>query len=330
MAFPQHNSSYWNATMSSNITDMKYYAFLYISPSVFLLHVCNIVLIICKKRFHTAGNWFLVSLSVGDTMVLILFLIRCQNAKVCQNPRNDLSAVIMWCYVASLFSTLGITLDRYVSVQYSLRYHSIVTGKSVAASIVSIWILTGLLEILVSVISSSTNEPMYLDLPNYVVILPCCLLLFVFALHIRHVRNKHETNITQRRRYFGVEAEQLHLLRRLQDSVSGILRLNITTAVVVFLTTVLTAIWKYGALKGDPWVLRVFGLSYVFHQISNPILYVLVTSSLRKEYKKIFCRRKNRVEALVGFQRSNENNRVREFQCMTRQTNSNEKNNSNP
>ena len=105
----------------------------------------------------------------------------------------------------------------------------------------------------------------------------------------------HEANITQRRRYFGVEAEQLHLLRRLQDSVLGVLRLNITTAVVVFSTTVLTAMWKYGALKGDPLVLRVFGLSYVFHQVSNPFLYVLVTSSLRKEYRKFFCKRENHV-----------------------------------
>ena len=64
------------------------------------------------------------------------------------------------------------------------------------------------------------------------------------------VRNAHEKNISQRRRYFGIQAEQLHLLRRLRESVIGVWRLNISTAIIVFVATILSAFWNYGPLKG--------------------------------------------------------------------------------
>ena len=100
------------------------------------------------------------------------------------------------------------------------------------------------------------------------------------------VRTTHETEITKRKRYFGVLDEQLHLLRRLRGSVVDLYRLNITTACVVMLVTTSSAVWKYGSMKGNPIVFKVFGLSYLVHLLSNPVLYILVSKGLRTAYKK--------------------------------------------
>ena len=293
-----------NSTVFIKIIDGKYYTFLYFSPLVFLLHVFNIVLIAWRKHLQTAGNSFLVSLSVTDTLTLILFLIRCPNAEVCQRTRHYLTSPIMWCYIVSLWSTLGITLDKYISVQYSLTYHVIVTKKTVTKAILMVWILSGLLESVLTILSFATEEYMYFDVTNYVVILPCCVILLACSLHIQRVRNRHEMNISRQRRHFGVQKEQLHLLQRIRESVVGVWRLNMATAVVVFVTTILSAIWKYGKLKGDPLVLRMFGLAYVVHLFSNPVHYIVFISNLRNEYRKIIFH-SNGVRPLVRYRRSN-------------------------
>ena len=67
------------------------------------------------------------------------------------------------------------------------------------------------------------------------------------------------------------------------------------TAVVVFFATILTSLWNYGPLKGNRVVLRVFGLTSALHLFTNPLLYVVLMTGLRREYKRLFCRGGNRV-----------------------------------
>ena len=134
-----------------------------------------------------------------------------------------------------------------------------------------------------------TNDDLYFDAPLYTVYFPSCFFLLACALYIKRIRNRHENVITKRRRYFGVEEEKLHILQRLRKSVVGMWRLNMTTALTVFFVSLFSAMWKYGALKGNPVVFQLRNIAYLFYLTSNPILYVLVSCDLRKEYRKLFC-----------------------------------------
>ena len=77
-----------------------------------------------------------------------------------------------------------------------------------------------------------------------------------------------------------------------------ILRLNITTALIVILGTLLIWIAKYPlnhkeykknwSAYRDSVAYRCVSVVYCFYLISNPILYILVTSKLRREYMKLF------------------------------------------
>ena len=104
---------------------------------------------------------------------------------MCQTPGSYLDPLIMGCYVVSLVSTLGISLDKYISVQYSLRYHSIVTCKRVMTSIGLVWIVSGCMEAFLVILCTITNEPKYFHFTNYIAILPGCVVLMACGLHIQ-------------------------------------------------------------------------------------------------------------------------------------------------
>ena len=263
-----------------------------IHPIIFIMHVCNIGFIVTRRRLHTAGNWMLASLSLSDAILLVLLSIRsywCRwNERDCVKMIPYLDCPVGICYTSSVLSTLGISIDRYISVQYSLRYHSIVTKNRVKKSVAFVWIFSSLLSISGSVIWVATKQQIFFDISHYVVHLPCCIFLLVCSTYIRGIRNMHVAKITQLNRQFGLKHKQLHILWRLQRSMIGLWRLNVTTAVIVFCVTVLSAIWKYGVLKGNPVVWVLLRTVFLFYLVSNPIIYVLVTNDLRKEYKAIF------------------------------------------
>ena len=61
-------------------------------------------------------------------------------------------------YLVSMFSTFGITLDKYISVQYSLRYNTIVSRERLVKSIVFIWFASILISMTISVPHALTRK----------------------------------------------------------------------------------------------------------------------------------------------------------------------------
>ena len=216
------------------------YPIYFLHSLVVILHICNIVVIVIRKRLHNAGNWFIVSLSLSDLLLAVLLLNLCNGVPIfsqsyvnkCFRVNGYKKALTGFSYTVSIMSTLGISLDKYISVEYCLRYHTIVTQKRVQVSILSIWVSTALLTTLLSVISAASGNWLYFNIPHSFIQWILSITIVVSALYIRHIRNKHERSITLRRRYFGVEAEQLNILQRLEASVVGIVRLDITTAAI--------------------------------------------------------------------------------------------------
>ena len=161
-----NNSTTNNTTMVSDLPVWSSTSQIVIKISAFLiimLHVSNITVLSARKRNRTPGNCMVVNLSCSDALLLFIlaFIPSCD---VCGGePDPYLQSVFAFCYFASLLSTLAITFDKYISVQYSLRYHSIVTPERVGKTVAVVWLLSGFLALLISVIRALADDWMYFD-----------------------------------------------------------------------------------------------------------------------------------------------------------------------
>ena len=266
---------------------------------VIILHICNFTMVTTRKRLRRSGNWFLASLSLSDLLFVFLAMFNCHSSNPnCINANDFLRSVTRFSYTVSIMSTLGISVDRYLFVEYSLRYRNIVTNKRALVSIILIWVSSAIIATVSSVVSTVTNNWMYFYIPQYIIRLTFSIIIFTFAIYIQYIRNKHERSITLRRRYFGVEEEHLSILQLLKASVEGIVRLNITSVVLYLSDCILRVVFRHGLLKGNPTVLILFRIMVVIYITTNPFLYIFLIVDLRIEYKNVFrqfCCAKNRV-----------------------------------
>ena len=68
---------------------------------------------------------------------------------------------------------------------------------------------------------------------------------------------------------------------------SYLLRLNVTTAVLCVVSSILEVVWQYGHLKDDHVVFTVMSAAYGMYLISNPFVYVITMGNLRGEYVEL-------------------------------------------
>ena len=253
------NSTFRNFTVS--VPENGVYPRHFIQQVPTLLHICNIVIILAKRILHIPENSFLVSLSASDIVLMVTALFRCEyepgmKISQCLNTDNPLVAFLLGTSnTASVLSTLAISMDKYIAVQYSLRYHQIVTRGTLVKSIAAIWVSSIFSSGIVSVICVLVDDWKYFHLPHNILWMILSMVLLASAMHIRNIRNGFEKDITHSRRYFRVDAERLSVLRRLKKSIHGVLRLNIATAVLIFIGSMLAIMWQYGGLRGDNTVL---------------------------------------------------------------------------
>ncbi|XP_028391610.1 octopamine receptor beta-3R-like [Dendronephthya gigantea] len=99
------------------------------------------------RRLRTTTNYFVVSLAFADIMVGLLSLpiftvVIYKNTQwFIDNPdmNNLWKAVDMITSIASITNLMYISIDRYVCIQYPLRYYGMVTRKKVIVMIIVSW-----------------------------------------------------------------------------------------------------------------------------------------------------------------------------------------------
>ena len=256
------------------------------NPIILLVHICNITIILSKKQLRKNGMCvLLVNLSLSDLLALAFYSLE---------PESFQHLFLMSMVVtSSLLSTLGISLDKYLSIKYSLRYHSIVTQKKILLFIGFSWMVSTVFAAVTILLDAITVKSKCYYILHHLQQFFISLLLIFCAAYIRHIRNAHEKQITLRKRHFGefgVQAEQLNILKRLRRSVVDVMRLNCTTALIIILGVILGAINRYSSLEGNYDLLTILRVMYLFYLSSNPIIYIVVTSGLRKEYKRMLRR----------------------------------------
>ncbi|OCT60184.1 melanocortin receptor 3 [Xenopus laevis] len=115
-----------------------------------LENILVILAILKNKNLHSPMYFFLCSLAVADMLVSVsnaleTIVIAIQNKYLVigdyllQHLDDVFDSMICISLVASICNLLVIAIDRYITIFYALRYHSIMTVKKAIALIVVIW-----------------------------------------------------------------------------------------------------------------------------------------------------------------------------------------------
>ena len=105
-----------------------------LAPVFMLLHVCNIMLIITKRKLHKPSYYQIINLSIADlAMAIIGFL----NILLYDYTNERLSIAVDACYNVSLLTTVHISIDRSIAISLCLKYFRIVTTKRLIMLVMS-------------------------------------------------------------------------------------------------------------------------------------------------------------------------------------------------
>lgn len=252
-----------------------------------LFHIINIVFITTKKKLHKPSFYILFNLTISD-IVSIIFL-----AAQCLTKENtlylDFGLKLSGC--ASILSTLGITLERYIAVEYCLHYYKIVTTKRLSVFLITVWCTA--LSSTMAILFSSSNPEVRIFYYGYIcgsLSVIACSILLVSSFWIRRIRNKHEKEIKKRNVYFGIHDERLGILANLKASIADIIKLNLITAVLIVLGVVFYLVKIHQCRMKDCTVSNVYGVLRGLYIVSNPFLYILSLRELKEQYLKSFRR----------------------------------------
>ena len=249
------------------------------------MHISNVLYIIRNRDLHKASYFILINLSMSDlTMAITRVIIHA--IKVFLFSKEYFYIISDIGYYSSIFSTVLISVDRYIAIQYCLRYGQLVTRRNLGISIIISWCTSIFLKLLPMVGNAKLKKydsyfNIFDEITKYVFVFGSCIALVCLSLRMLHIRRKHIKLIMGRKTYFGVEKEKLDTLRDLKQSIKNVFRLNLATAVIVISANICKICSSYTTSYAAYLLYVLFG---IFYFASNPFLYALIMSELREHY----------------------------------------------
>ena len=185
---------------------------------------------------------------------------------------------------ASFFGVVAISVDRFLAIQFHLRYQELVTHKSVVAVVISIWVISACLPL-----SAIFLAP--LDIYSHIIAIlgvVCIILVTMVYIRIYLAVRRHKNQIQVLQVQQVAHGDQLANLSSLIKSTVGIFYVYF-----VFLVCYLPYLISLVATKmnGPSIVLKgcsVFSLTLVFLNSSlNPVIYCWKMKHIRRAVMKI-------------------------------------------
>ncbi|XP_074867886.1 melanocortin receptor 3 [Carettochelys insculpta] len=181
-----------------------------------LLENILVILAVLKNgNLHSPMYFFLCSLAAADMLVsmsnaleTIMIAILSNGYLIIddhfiQHMDNVFDSMICISLVASICNLLVIAIDRYITIFYALRYHSIMTVKKALALIVVIWITCIICGIMFIVYSESKTVIVCLITMFFTMLLLMASLyvhMFLFArLHVKRIAALPVDGVPQQR-----------------------------------------------------------------------------------------------------------------------------------
>ncbi|KAL2088505.1 hypothetical protein ACEWY4_015404 [Coilia grayii] len=282
-----------NASECANIM-MPQELFLTLGLISLVENILVVLAIIKNRNLHSPMYCFICCLAVSDMLVSVsnvvetMFMMLHDNGLIMMMPSmmqhldNVIDIMICSSVVSSLSFLSTIAADRYITIFYALRYHSIMTTQRAATIIVVVWSAS---------ITASTFFIFYYT--NKAVII--CLVTFFFItlvftavlyLHMFILAHVHSRRIMA-----------FHKSRRQATSMKGAITLTILLGVFIicwgpfFLHLVLIlSCPKNPNCKCFFSYFNLFLILIICNSLIDPLIYAYRSQELRKTLKElIFC-----------------------------------------
>ncbi|NXI34082.1 MSHR protein, partial [Galbula dea] len=249
--------------------------------------------ILKNRNLHSPTYYFICCLAVSDMLVSItnlaesFFLLLLEHgvletrASVVHHMDNVIDLLICSSLVSSL-SFLGvIAVDRYITIFYALRYHSIMTLQRAAVTMASVW--------LASIISSTIFVTYYCD--NTILLFLIGFFLFILALmlvlyiHIFALARHHLRSISSQQKEPTIYRS---------SSLKGVVTLTILLGVFFicwgpfFFHLILVV-----TCPTNPFCTCFFGYFNLFHiliicnSLIDPLIYAFRSPELRQTLREV-------------------------------------------
>ncbi|KAM3921236.1 melanocortin receptor 3 [Leptodactylus fuscus] len=286
----------------NNVSSIEFCEQVFIKTEVFLTlgiislleNILVILAILKNKNLHSPMYFFLCSLAVADMLVSVsnaleTIVIAVQNKyldigdKLLQQLDDVFDSLICISLVASICSLLIIAIDRYITIFYALRYHSIMTVKKALALIMVIWVSCIICGIVFIVYSESKTVIICLITMFFTMLVLMATMyvhMFLFArLHVKRIAALPVDGVVQQR-----------------TCMKGAITITILLGVFVvcwapfFLHLILIISCPannycvcYGAY------FNTYLILIMCNSVIDPLIYAFRSLEMRKTFKEIIC-----------------------------------------
>ncbi|CAH1780722.1 unnamed protein product [Owenia fusiformis] len=264
------------------------------------------------KCLHTVTNMFLVSLAIADLLmglfgcpldIIILYIMPLHLGRHIQD--KWLCAARLFCHNvsagASVYSMVGIAIDRFIAVKYPLRYRELITHTRVGIFIGCIWVYiiigssVNFLGDIVKFGPGDTCRSVQVRDPNFVLFVKCNILVtflvstfahIVVAIVATHQRAKVASELAAFNNNLAVAYKKENRITKTMSLIVGLF-------VLCWLPYILITMVKF---KGSEpkWFKHLFSFTVeisIANSLINPWIYAFRLKLWRKAMKNVlFCK----------------------------------------
>ncbi|XP_035663164.1 melanocyte-stimulating hormone receptor-like [Branchiostoma floridae] len=253
-----------------------------------------------KPMYYLIGNIAVVGALAGTVCLSVPLLLHSDGA---QSPIQALYTTLFFTLYLSLIGITLLSVDRYVSVHYSLFYNTTITGRQAAAGVVTAWLVSGLLCYSVLLGWNCENLDIRADRcigqldGNYIILLTAIIIIVMLIVVYTNV----SIYLNIRRRLQALENGQLganvdaqHISSAQRKAVAlwivvvifFVSWLPFLVQIIRFLNTFYLTTMEQRLATGS---LAGWGVAIVFCYIfalANPIVYAFRLPALRNEVRR--------------------------------------------
>nr|ACI01700.1 melanocortin receptor 1 [Cygnus olor] len=249
--------------------------------------------ILKNRNLHSPMYYFICCLAVSDMLVSVsnlvetLFMLLMEHgvlvirASIIRHMDNIIDMLICSSVVSSL-SFLGvIAVDRYITIFYTLRYHSIMTLQRAVVTMASVWL------------ASTVSSTIFITYYRNNAILLCLIGFFLFMLILMLVLYIHMFALA-RHHLRSISSQQKHLTVYRTSSLKGAVTLTILLGVFFvcwgpfFFHLILIV-----TCPTNPFCTCFFGYFNLFliliicNSVVDPLIYAFRSQELRRTLREV-------------------------------------------
>lgn len=263
---------------------------------ILIANILIVLLILQKRQLWRVRFYIIANLAIADIIGLGFFIVgdistlidRRLFFPVTMNTFFVLSRILFVASnVNSALTTAFLATDRYIAVQYSLRYQLILTTNKTILVLIVAWVLSFTLSG-INWINTST----YADLRQKMFATFTAIRVFVSVMLLTQskytniIRKRHMREILRRHENFGAAKEKLDVLSALKKSLGESFKLYIATVLIMIAATV-TGIADILQFPNNN-LLKVHRFIMVFLYAIDIIVLVLSQGDIRKALTGVF------------------------------------------